>query len=358
MRGACRAWKSLLAAVCGLALLVSATGCDETLLEQTCRKVVFDYSSHAFTVERRFTADDAGLQVEWLERVKSDGAGHFQIELLERNGLARAAITDPHELAAFDRLAAQLATGGGMRALFQRDATPDDLDRMAANYWITIVELGREPITARGEPSLTFLIEPVVDDRPFYVLTASTRVGREGFPLEYQEYVKDPSGSRMTSHMVVTSLRWGPPSGLVPNESPIVTSENLPTLDTARLHAAALGLTLVLPKDGGLPAGFELIEIQEVSIQTEANQARALQPLLLWRFVYSDGVEHIDFIEHSPLDTMPSGYASNSYFDVAFVSRFGSISSASLLHRGTQVTIESRIAADRFGALLGSLVAL
>lgn len=351
-------FRSFAGALLGAALLFSGSGCDEAALEEACQKVVFDYRAHAFTVERRYSVDDGVRQYHWLERVKSNGKGRFEVELLERNGLPRAALTDPREIESFDRLAAQLATGGGMRSLFQRDPGPDDLDRMAANYWISLVDLGREPITAKGEPSLTYLVEPIVDDRPFYALTVSTRRGREGFPLECQEYVKEGTGSRLVSNMVVTSLVWGVPAEFAPIESPIVSTTALATLDEARTRASAANVVLLLPKDDSLPPGFVLARVEEVSMRSEANLARTEQVVKLWRFVYSDGVEHIDFIEHAPLDTMPQGYVAASHFDVAFVSRFGAISSASLLHGGTQVTIESRISADRFRSLLGSLVTL
>ncbi len=350
--------RKLLAALLSAALIFSGSACDEAALEEACKKVVFDYRAHAFTVERNFSVADGDQTLHWTERVKSNGKGQFQVELLTRNGVARDALTDPREIEVFDRLAAQLATGGGMRALFQRDPGPDDLDRMAANYWVSIVELGREPITAKGEPSLTYLVESMFDDRPYYVLNVSTRKGREGFPLSCEEYVKEGTGSRLVSTMVVTRLEWGQPAQITPIESPIVSTTSLATLDAARVSAAAQNVVLVLPKDDSLPPGFELVRIEEVSMRSEANVARVEQVVRLWRFVYSDGVEHIDFIEHAPLDTMPAGYVAASYFDVAFVSRFGAISSASLLHGGTQVTIESRVSADRFSALLGSLVTL
>ncbi|MSR46108.1 MAG: hypothetical protein EXS13_03430 [Planctomycetes bacterium] len=297
--------------------------------------------------------------MSWTEVVKSAGDGRTSVELLTRNEKARDQIEDPLDLAAFDRLASQLATGGGVRAIFQRDPAPDDVERMVANYWITLVDLSRKPITSRGEPVLTYLIEPIVADRPWYLLAASTKPGREGFPVATEEYVTEADGSsRLVSRMEVTSLTWGPPSNFVPNPQPITHRTTLATLDEARTRAAAVGVDLMLPMDAAVPPGFELTIAEEVVLRSTANLAGVEQDVTVWRFVYSDGVEHIDFIEHTPLDTIPANFAANDFVDVAFVSRFGPISSASLVHRGTQITIESRIAAGRFEALLQSLVRL
>jgi len=337
-----------------------AVGCDEAANEDRARKVAYNVAAVAYTAERRFTYDDGnGNTIEWLERVKSMGDGRMSVELLTRNGKIRSAITDPDELAAFDRLTAQLATGGGARAMFQRDATPDDLDRMAMNYWITVVDLSRKPITPRGEPALTYLIEPIAADRPHYVLVASTRADREGFPLGCDEYVTEADGtSRLVSRMEVTNLQWGAPTDFTPNPEPIQQRTTLGSLDVARRHAAAVGVTLLLPQDDALPPGFQLVTAEEVVIRSTANAAGTEQDQTLWRFVYSDGIEHIDFIEHAPLETLPSQFTQSDLYDTAFVSRFATISSASLLHQKTQVTIETRLASDRFDALLKALVPL
>lgn len=347
--------RSLIAA---FALL--SVGCDEASNEDRARKIAFNLAAHAYTADRRYTCDDgSGGTVEWLERVKSMGDGRISVELLTRNGKVRSVITDPDELAAFDRLAAQLVTGGGARALFQRDATPDDLDRMAMNYWITIVDLSRKPITPRGEPALTYLIEPIAADRPHYVLVASTRADREGFPLGCEEYVTEADGSsRLISRMEVTNLQWGPPADFLANPEPIQQRTTLGSLDVARRHASAVGVTLLLPQDDSLPPGFQLSIAEEIVIRSTANAAATEQDMTLWRFVYSDGIEHIDFIEHAPLETLPSQFTQSDLYDTAFVSRFGAISSASLLHRRTQVTIETRLASDRFDTLLRALVPL
>lgn len=348
--------------IAAFALLFSllVVSCDESANEDRARKVAYNLAAVSYTAERRFTCDDGNAgTIEWLERVKSMGDGRMSVELLTRNGKIRSAITDPDELAAFDRLAAQLATGGGARALFQRDAAPDDLDRMAMNYWITVVDLNRKPITPRGEPALTYLIEPIAADRPHYVLVASTRADREGFPLGYEEYVTEPDGtSRLVSRMEVTHLEWGAPADFVPNPQPIQQRTALGSLDVARRHAASIGVTLLLPRDDSLPPGFQLVMVEEIVIRSTANAAQTEQDLMLWRFVYSDGLEHIDLIEHAPLETLPSQFTQSDLVDTAFISRFGSISSASLLHKRTQVTIETRLASDRFDTLLRSLVPL
>ncbi|MBM4014222.1 MAG: hypothetical protein FJ293_04560 [Planctomycetes bacterium] len=355
------------ARLCALLLVTAAAtlgGCDQEWVDSRCEKVVFHSAAHAFTAERTVRTDpidpaSAELPVEWTERIQSDGTGQIAVTLLTRNGRTREEIADPAALGAFDRLAAQLATGGGHRAFFQRDPAPDDLDRMVANYWVTIVGLVRKPITSRGEPALTYLIEPLAADRPSYLLTASTKSGREGFPLACEEHITLADGSsRCVSRMEVTSLVWGAPSGFVPNPQPIVKRTALASLEAARVRAAAAGLDLLLPRDDALPPGFELIIAEEVVMTSTANLARVERPVTLWRFVYSDGIEHIDFIEHGPPETMPREFADNDLFEVAFVSRFGSIASASLLHRGTQITVESRISTERFTGLLQSLVRL
>jgi len=356
MRAAARAFVATFA----LLSVGLTVGCDEAANEDRARKVAFNLAAHAYSADRRYTCDDGnGGTLEWLERVKSMGDGRISVELLTRNGKSRSVITDPVELAAFDRLAAQLATGGGSRALFQRDATPDDLDRMAMNYWITIVDLSRKPITPRGEPALTYLIEPIAADRPHYILVASTRADREGFPLGCDEYVTEADGSsRLVSRMEVTSLQWGAPSEITPNPQPVQQRTSLGSLDVARRHASAIGVTLLLPLDDSLPPGFQLTTVEEIVIRSTANAAGTEQDLTLWRFVYSDGIEHIDFVEHAPLETLPTQFTQSDLYDTVFVSRFGTISSASLLHQRTQVTIETRLASDRFDALLRALVPL
>ena len=351
--------------------LVFATGCDDNALTATAQKVVFDFPAHAFTVDRKIeVAIDGALGdsgpgatpacEEWVETVRSLGDGkNVAVELASRGGKTRAQITDSSELAAFDRLAGQLAAGGGRRALYQRDPMPDDIDRLAQNYYISLVELGREPVVARGEPSLTYLLEPICGDRPIYLLTVSTAVGREGFPLIAEEYVDSGEGPRCVSRMTVLDAhRWKKPAPFEAPASPLIDRVVHESLASVRTRASELGLSLVLPKDSSLPSGFVLARAEEVRLRSTANVAGEERELTLFRFVYSDGLEHIDFIEQAPLDTLPQNYAESDFTPVAFVSRFASIRSASLLYKRTQVTIETRIAAPRFGALLAALVPL
>jgi hypothetical protein len=359
-----RRFASRFAAIVCAGVAFALAGCDQEWADSTCKKVVFDSSNHAFTAIRTVRTDPLDpatgeLPVEWTEQIQSDGAGRISVKLLTRNGLAREEISDPTELVAFDRQAGQLSTGGGHRAFFQRDPRPDDHDRMVSNYWVTIVGLSRKPVTVRGEPALTYLIEPIAADRPSYLLTASTKAGREGFPLACEEHLTLADGTtRCVSRMEVTSLVWGAPSDFVPNPQPILKRTPFATVAAARDRAASEGLDLLLPRDEALPPGFVLIVAEEVVMTSTANLARVERPVTMWRFVYSDGVEHIDFIEHAPLDTMPYHFADNDLFEVAFTSRFGPIESASLLHRGTQITVESRISTERFEQLLENLVRL
>jgi hypothetical protein len=351
----------LIAALLLAAPVVAMVGCDPTTVEDLARKVVFDPTSVAYTAVREFNADYGGQPIHWTERVLSAGDGAtILVELLEINGKTRDEITDPVELAAFDRLAAQLTAGGGSRALFQRDPIPEDLDRLIDNYYITVVEIGRERKLG-NEPSLTYRIEPVHADRPFYVLTASTRAGREGFPIECQEYVVEATGPRLVSLMRVRDVKWGKPADFDPPASPIVSRTELDSLDTARSRASANGLALFLPLDTSLPPGFELVKVEEVQMQTDANAARNVATILLYRFVYSDGVERIDFIEHAPPDNLPPTflYGFNGHsVDLALIARFGTITTGAFLHSDTLVTIESRIAAERFEPMLKALVRL
>lgn len=351
--------RDCLAALLAAAAVTLVPACDEPAMRALADQVVFDLRSIPFTADREFTALYDGESLTWVEHVESagDGAG-ISIALVSRNGKVRHEITDPAEVEDFDRLSTALATGGGPRALFQRDPAPDGLERMLASYRVSVIELGREPINVRGEPSLTYMIEPNHDDRPFYVLTVSTGHGREGFPLASQEYVRDASGIHLVSHMTVLAFDWRARPAVEPPPSPITSRTSLASIDAARRNAAASGLTLLLPRDDALPSGFELIEIEEISLLTDANTAREPRDLLIYRFVYSDGVEHIDFIEHTPIDTMPDAFIDSSLQDLAMISRFGSITSGSLLHKGTQLTIESRIAADRFETLMRALVEL
>ncbi len=344
---------------------VAAPSCDQAETDEAldlARKVVFDLTTCAFTAERHFTADVGGETIDWDERVKSAGDGkNISVELVARNGLTRDQISDAAELEAFDLLAAHLAAGGGSRVLFQRDPIPDDVDRLLLNYEVSLVEVGREPITARGEPALTYKVEPIYADRPFYVLTASTHRLRQGFPIECQEYVQDANGPRLVSDMKVTSVTWGAPADVVAPASPIVLRSPLDSIATARQLAGQIGLSLFLPQDGSMPLGFELVKVEEVQYQTTANLAGSLETLTIYRFVYSDGLEHVDFIEHLPIDTLPPEFVQGHGglgVDLAMIASFGSITIGSLFHSGTQITIESRIAADRFGLMLRSLVPL
>jgi hypothetical protein len=348
-----------------VALPLAGAACDDNETYEAmelARKVVFDLTTTRFRAIRHFGGDFGGQQADWVEQVTSNGDGkNVLVELLARNGLERSQITDPAELVEFDRLAAQLATGGGPRVLFQRDPAPDDLERMLANYEVTLVETSRMPITPRGEPTLTYRVESPFADRPFYLLTVSTHWKRQGFPLHCQEFVQDVSGPRLVSEMVVTSIEWTVEDDVLSPTSPIVSRLDLDSLNTARSRAASQGVTLFLPFDSSLPSGFELVRIEEVALQTDANRSRTVQDLILWRFVYSDGVEHIDFIEHAPTNAMPAEFVDGpdgAGVDLALMSTFGSITIGSLIHAHTQVTIESRIAADRFGTLLRSLVPL
>ncbi len=84
--------------------------------------------SYGADVARWFMLSDSPPErdVEWTERVRSAGDGKtLSVELLTRNGKPRGEIVDSAELTAFDRLSAQLAAGGGARAVFQRDPAPD-----------------------------------------------------------------------------------------------------------------------------------------------------------------------------------------------------------------------------------------
>ena len=343
-----------------LVLPLFVTACEDDEMLDLAKKVAFDPTSVEFTAERKFAVNYGGHQLEWLERVQSAGDGKtILVELLERNGLRRDQISDPAELAEFDRLAATLAAGGGPRTLFQRDPVPDDLGRMLANYQVSILDVGREPITPKGEPVLTYRIDPRFADRPFYLLTASTGHGREGFPVQCLEYVRGPTGPVLVSEMIVKSVQWKT-SDIDAPESPVDSRIEHPSLIAARASAGRNGVTLFLPKNDALPYGFELARIEEVVLRTEATKSRNEKKIVVYRFVYSDGVEHIDLLEHTSLGTLPTaGHGiSGPTMDVAFISRFGSIEIATLLHDTTQITVESRISSDRFEAMLRALVQL
>lgn len=336
------------------------TACDQFDSTTHVQKVVFDLSASKFSCDRQFTCDLNNVHVEYVEHVRSAGDGKTIVdELVSMNGKRRSQISDPAQLAAFQDLATRLATGGGARALFQRDPHIDSIDRLGSNYFITPVEIGREKVTTGGEPSVTFKVESKVKDRPFYILTVSTATQREGFPLECQEYVYDPNGPRMVSDMRVTSLKWGDCGGdIEPPDANVKSRSNLATLDAARTAAKAKGLDLYLPQDGSLPAGFELVKAEEVGIDSTANSARALQRTTAYRFVYSDGLERIEFVEHPPVDSISAPFGGASSNDLVAITSFGSISIATLVHAGTQIDIESRIASDRFHRLMKSLVKL
>jgi hypothetical protein len=348
-----------------LALLASlvplvATGCDQFDPSTHYEKIIFDLPASEFTCDRQFTCDLNNVHVEYVEHVRSAGDGKsIVVELVSLNGKRLQQITDPAELNAFQTLAGRLAAGGGARALFQRDPHIDSLDRLTRNYFVTPVEVGREKISAAGEPSVTIKVEPRVKDRPFYVLTVSTASPREGFPLECQEYVYTQNGPLLVSDMRVTNLRWGDSGGDVePPASNVKSRTSLPSLDAARVAAMTHGFDLYLPQDHSLPSGFVLVKVEEVVLETTANSSGTLQRTTAYRFVYSDGLERIEFVEHQPLDTIPPPFGAATSNDLVAITSFGSISIASLVHDGTQIGIESRIASDRFHRLMKSLVKL
>jgi len=349
------------ALVLALAGLLAATGCDEKDLRRHAQCVVFDLSTRQFTCLREFKSDLDGVHVEYVERVRSAGDGkNIVVELVSMNGKKLAQITDPVEKQAFLDFADTLAAGGGVRALFQRDPFIDSLDRMAANYFITLLEAGREPIRPGGEPSLTFKIEPRVQDRPFYVLTVSTTVDHEGFPLECQEYAYSPTGPVLVSDMrIVSAIKWGESGGPVePPQQPIVSRVVLDSLFQARDRAQLAGVTLLLPKQGTLPYGFQLAKVEQITFTSTANSRRQLERIEMFRFVYSDGVERIDIVEHLPVDAIPDTYKKAGANDLVMLQTFGTLSIATLVHDGTQVVVESRVASDRFHSLMKSLVPL
>jgi len=348
-----------------LALLASllplvASGCDQFDSSTHVQKIIFNLAANKFSCDRQFTSDLDNVHVEYVEHVRSAGDGKsIVVELVSLNGKRREQISDPNQLAAFQNLAARLATGGGARALFQRDPRIDSIDRLSANYFVTPVEVGREKISAAGEPSVTIKVEPKVKDRPFAVLTVSTATQREGFPIECQEYVYGPNGPFLTSDMHVTNLKWGDCGGDVePPATNVSSRTDLATLDAARLAAKTHGFDLYLPQDRSLPSGFVLVKAEEVAIDSTANAAHNLQRTTVYRFVYSDGLERIDFVEHAPLDSIPSPFGTATSNDLVTITGFGSISIATVVHAGTQIEIESRIASDRFHRLMKSLVKL
>ena len=351
------------AALTSLAIVgaFASFGCDERDLRRHAQSVVFDLASRKYTCLREFKSDLDGVHVEYVERVRSAGDGqNIVVELVSLNGKRLNQITDPVERQSFLDFAATLAAGGGARALFQRDPRIDSIDRMAANYFITLLEAGREPIRPGGEPSLTFKVEPRVQDRPFYVLTVSTTVDHEGFPLECQEYAYTPTGPVLVSDMrVVSAIKWGDSGGPVePPQQPVESRVELQSLFEARDRARQSGVTLLLPKHGGLPWGFELAKVEQVTVTTTANARQELERTQLYRFVYSDGVERIDFIEHPPVDAIPPTFTKPGANDLVMLQTFGTLSIATLVHNGTQVVVESRVASDRFHSLMKSLVPL
>lgn len=352
-----RAALALLALVGALA----SFGCDENDLRRHAQSVVFDLSTRQFSCLREFKSDLDGVHVEYVERVRSAGDGkNVVVELVSMNGKRLAQITNPIERQAYFDLDATLAAGGGARAVFQRDPHIDSIDQMAANYYITLLDAGRAPIRPGGEPSLTFKIEPRVQDRPFYVMTVSTTVDHEGFPLECQEYAYTPTGPTLVSDTrVVSAIKWGDSGGAVePAQQPIESRVELASLFEARDRARQAGVTLLLPKQGGIPWGFRLAKIEQVSMTTTANAQGVLERTQLFRFVFSDGVERIDFVEHLPVDAIPDTFKKQGANDLVMLQTFGTLSIATLVHDGTQVVVESRVASDRFHALMMSLVPL
>src|SRR5262249_35708895 len=106
------------------------------------------------------------------------------------------------------------------------------------------------------------------------------------------------------------------------------------------------------------PVGFRLAKVEQVTMTSTANAQRLLERTTLFRFVYSDGVERIDFVEHLPVDAIPDTYKQLGANDLVMLQTFGTLSIATLVHDGTQVVVEPRVASDRFHSLMMSLVPL
>jgi hypothetical protein len=158
---------------------------------------------------------------------------------------------------------------------------------------------------------------------------------------------------------IVSAIKWGDSGGPVePLQQPIAARVALSSLYQARDRARQTGVTLLLPKQGTLPYGFQLAKVEQVTFTSTANARGLLERTEMFRFVYSDGVERIDIVEHLPVDAIPDTYKKAGANDLVMLQTFGTLSIATLVHDGTQVVVESRVASDRFHSLMMSLVPL
>jgi hypothetical protein len=260
------------ALVLGFAGLLAATGCDDKDLRRHAQSVVFDLTTREFTCLREFKSDLDGVHVEYVERVRSAGDGkNIVVELVSMNGKKLAQITDPVEKQALVDLADTLAVAAA-RAIFQRDPHIESIDRMASNYFITLFEAASRSV--RGEPSLTFKIEPRVQDWPF-TSTVSTTVDR-GFPLECQEAPTAHRPVLVSDMRIGSAISGATAAGRWSRGAADRGASASPRLPGARPRAGRV--TLMLPKQGMLPYGFQPAKVEQVTFSSTANARPAERP--------------------------------------------------------------------------------
>ncbi len=343
-----------------LCLLVSSVSCDR---ESNYDFLKFDLLEHSFRATRRFTLHNQEVPVTYLEEVTSVGDGkQFQVQLLELDNKKRSAL-DAKSRDRFDDLKSHLRFGGGRRALYQRDPRVSSVDLFLKNYRVFRQSDGPPSkskdmalaTSAPAERSLTLLVVPRLPDRPHYEYTVSLEPGRKGFPLGYREYRLNERGRRvLVSSMEVETLEYGIQPRLALDISPVISRRCFEDCTTAQDEAE-----IPLHYPAWLPDGFELILVEEVVQRTEATETRTVEPVKIYRFVFSDGLDRLELFQHRPTywveenDPFTAGARETSLTIPVY--QFGSIQGAILIQDDYQVVVESRISAPRFEQVLKNL---
>lgn len=320
----------------------------------------FDITQHAFVATRRFTSHAGGQTISYTEQASSRGDGvSYWVDLLELDGLPRAAMTDPADQDRFDRLARMLTQGGAHRVFLQRDYRVTDVSAFLSNYRVIPLDASRYPYHLGSERFMVFLVLPDVLDRPTYEVVVSVEPDRLGFPLRYSEFAYDDvvGSYTLASEMEVLALDFGhcPDRGVTPG--PIQSRRSFADLRQAN---AATSLTLLVPS--ALPAGFQLSEVEEVTLLTDAESPGTQKPVTLYRFVFSDGLDRLEIVQHSkamrapPAPALRGGPWSRTANTVVPVFRFGSLYSASVTSSDHQIVVEGRISYQRFTRVMRSLI--
>jgi hypothetical protein len=207
---------------------------------------------------------------------------------------------------------------------------------------------------------MVFLIVPNVPDRPTFEVALSIVPGRMGFPLRYVEFAYDDTNGtyQLASEMEVLSLQFGTCRPLDRNLGPIQSRTVLPSVTTA---VQVSPHSLLIPTY--LPSGFQLLSTEEIVMLSDARSPGRAEPVTIYRFSFSDGLDRIEIYQHqrfitsanSPVQRGGTAMQVRSG-SVVPVYRFGSIHGTSLFLDDLQTVIEGRVSYQRFADVVRSMV--